>query len=85
MTDKTSTKKRGMVKRFYDKFKTVISHHGKNRSERRKAYKASNSGHKLFAGKQHAADKGRRKAKVKARNRRNRKLTRALHQCERRR
>ncbi len=87
---KTDGKTRPAILRFIDKFKQVVTHEGDSRNSARKgdgksAYKTQTQrGHgKRNRGVLDSGNNGRRKAKIKARNRRNRKLTRALHQRER--
>lgn len=81
---KEQPKKRSRVEQFYDKFRQVVTHHGKTRSEKRKAYKQQSKLSRSWPGSQFSRENAAHKRKTKIRNRRNRKLTRALHQRERR-
>lgn len=87
---KSKSEKQSRAQQWVTRFRTFIDragrrwiHRGPNRKDIRK-YRSQYHTAKIGGGRQHAADKGRRKAAIKERNRRQRKATRQLHQDERR-
>ena len=86
---KSKSEKQSRMQQWVTRFRTFVDragrrwvHRGPNRKDIRKyrsEYFKSAGG-----GRQHAADKGRRKATLKFRNRQQRKATRQLHQDVRR-